>query len=62
MAGIVLIVLMAFCAGGSIELAAGVKGLAGQLKYLGHFACEGNGGAIGCDLALVFGDGPPIIL
>ena len=62
MVGIVLIVLMAFCAGGYIELAAGVKGLAGQCKYLGHLASEGNGGAIGCDLVLVFADAPPIIL
>ena len=36
-------------------------GFAGQCKYLGHLASEANGGAIGCDLVLVFGDASPII-
>jgi hypothetical protein len=42
MAGIVLIVAMTLCAGSRIELAARVKRFAGQLKFLGHLAGEGN--------------------
>ena len=62
MAGIVLIVAMTLCAGSRIELAARVKRFAGQLKFLGHLAGEGNCGAIGCDLLSVFVKRAAVIL